>query len=372
MTPGAGGGRRGGPPRSPAVSRRTAALLIAVVLFGLLWRPVLYPAGKAGLLLLDIYSPALLGTNVAALITPEPVVSETRESFRGRGMRVSWWRPAWGTTHPALMIVNGATPAGNDNAATRDFALSLARAGYLVMLPEFPFLKEGRLDPDAPRLVDAAFAFLRERGETRDRPVGAFGASVGGGVMLAAAGSEPAIGRADFLAVLGGYYDLDTYVAAVAAHQQDLPGSGLVPWEPSQEARERIPPAVLLAMTEPADRARVDEVFRAPSYAAAREALASLSPSGRSVLDRLSPASVWGSIAPPVFWIHDPDDAFEPLAEAFAAQGAPREGHFELVVPRLVQHAEVGQAAKGRDLLFVARELWGLLTFTLDVLRIAG
>lgn len=352
--------------------RRYIVLLVAVIAVGLLWRPVLYPAGKAALLLLDIYSPSLLGANVAAIVTPEPRESETRERFADVEMRVSWWRPGWGDRHPGLLIVNGATPVGNDNAATRQFAKGLARAGYLVMLPEFPFLKEGRLDPAAPRVADAAFAFLRARPETQGRPAGAFGASVGAGIMLVAAGSEPALQRADHLSVLGGYFDLDTYVASVATHSQGVPPAGISPWEPSDEAKERIPPAVEDAMSDERDREQVRRAFAATTYTASLEALAALSPRGREVFDRLSPSAVWGSIAPPIFWIHDPEDSYEPLGEAYAAQAAPRAGRMTLVVPQLIQHAEVAGGAGGRGPLFVIGELWSLLTFTLEVLRIAG
>jgi hypothetical protein len=265
------------------------------------------------------------------------------------------------------MMVNGATPTGNDNAATRGFAVSLARAGYLVMLPEFPFLKEGRLDPDGPRVVDAAFAHLRALPETADRPAGAFGASVGAGLMLAGAGAYPALQRADHLSVLGGYFDLDTYVATVAT--RSLPSGDA--WEPSDEAKQRIPPAVEAAMADEADRERIRSVFTAPAYRSALDELAALSPRGRDVVDRLSPSTAWASIAPPVFWIHDPADNYEPLTEAYAAQAAPRPGQFVLVVPRLVQHAEAGKV-QGQDPLFLARELGSLLAFTLEVLRIAG
>ncbi|MBI2773918.1 MAG: hypothetical protein HYX56_05450 [Chloroflexi bacterium] len=354
------------------MSQRLLALLVALALGWVLWRPLLYPAGKAAVLLLDIYSPALLGTNVAELVTPEPLESETREWIGGIDMRVSWWRPAWGDRHPALLLVNGATPLGNDNAATRQFGRSLARAGYLVMLPELPFTKEGRLDPEGPRIVDAAFAFLRDRAETRGEPVGAFGASVGAGVMLVAAGTEPNIASAGYLAVLGGYFDLDTYVASVASQRQGSPAAGLSPWEPSAEAKERIPPAVEAAMTDDSDRARVRAAFAAPTYDAALAELRAISPRGRAILDRLSPSTVWPRITAPIFWIHDPDDTYEPIAEAFAAEDASRPGQLRLVVPRLLQHAAVGTAVQGRDPFFVLRELWGLLTFTLEVLRLAG
>lgn len=352
--------------------RRTAAGLAVLFAVGLLWRPLLYPAGKAALVLLDVYSPSLLGSDVAEIVTPQPRVAETRETLGGIAMRVTWWRPGWGDRHPAIMIVNGATPLGNDNEATRQFGVTLARAGYLVMLPEFPFLREGRLDPDAPRVVDSAFARLRGLAETEGLPAGAFAASVGAGIMLAAAGSQPALAGADHLTVLGGYFDLDTYVASVATRSQALPGATAAPWEPSAEASERIPPAVEAAMTDAGDKATVRAAFAAGSYRDALDVLGTLSTRGRDVLDRLSPSTVWASVAPPVFWIHDPNDTYEPLSEAYAAQAAARAGRFELVVPRLVQHAEVGSATQGQDALTLAGELAKLLGFTLDVLRMAG
>jgi dienelactone hydrolase len=341
------------------------AVVAVLIVAGLLWRPVLYPAGKATVLLLDVYSPTLLGTNVAAAITPEPRVSETRETIAGIEMRVTWWRPGWGDRHPAILIVNGATPVGNDNVATRAFGTTLARAGYLVMLPEFPFLKEGRLDTDAPFVVDAAFARLRSLPETQGRRLGAFGASVGAGLMLVAAGTYSALGEADHLTILGGYFDMDTYVAAVGTRS-----TGDATWEPSAEASERLPPAVVAAMPNETDRTRVRRAVTAPSYAAALGELADLSAEGRFVVDRLSPSAVWSRVRPPVFWIHDPNDSYEPATEAYAAKAADREGEMTLVVPRLVQHAQVGATDEGP--LFVLGELWSLLTFTLGVLRQAG
>ncbi len=237
------------------------------------------------------------------------------------------------------------------------------------MLPEFPFSKEGRLDPDAPRVVDAAFAHLRAMSETAGAPAGAFGASTGAGLLLSAAGTHPALQRAEHLTVLGGYFDLDTYVAAVATHSM---APGTVGWEPSDEAKQRIPPAVEDAMVDEADKAKVRRAFTRTAYQAALDELRSLSPRGREVFDRLSPATAWASVAPPVFWIHDPNDNFEPLSEAYAAQAAPRSGRFVFVVPRVIQHAAVGEATKGQDVLSLARELGALLAFTLEVLRSAG
>lgn len=350
---------------------RLRLILVAlVIVLGLLWTPVLKPAGQAAILILDIYSETLVGRNVARLVTPEPRQSETRERLAGTDMRIDWWRPGWGESHPGVLVVPGASPQGNDIEGLRSFAASMARAGYMVMLPEFPFLKEGRFDPAATAQLEGAFAALRERPETRARATGAFGISVGGGLLLVAAGKEETVGDAAFVSVLGAYYDIDTYLASVVGAQQ-LRGGRLVPWAPSDEARERLPRAAIDAV-DAADREVVRDALAAPTYEEALRRIRNLPATARGTYDALSPETVWSRIGPPIFWIHDPADTFEPLAEAEAAAAAPRAGRMVLVVPRLVQHAvaEAGEA-KQQGPLFVLGELWQLVAFTFEVLRLA-
>ena len=346
-------------------------MLLLIVATVLLWSPLLKPAGQATILIGDIFSEQLIGTNFAAAVTPEPRMVEDDDSFAGTPMRVTYWRPGWGDRHPAIMIVPGAAPRGNDEPILRSFGLTLSRAGYLVMLPEFPFLKEGRFDSAATRQLDAAFAHARALPETRGLGVGAFGVSVGAGMMLVAAGREPALGEAAFLAVLGGYYDIDTYLASLVSRSQRS-AAGIVPWEPSQEAQDRLPPgAIDLAPTSARDAVRA--ALEPASYEIALARIRALPAEARSAYDSVSPETVWSDIRPPIYWVHDPLDTFEPLAEAEAALAAPRTGRMQLVVPRLVSHAApTGEEAKAQGPLYVAGELWRLLTFTFEVLRVAG
>jgi hypothetical protein len=340
-----------------------------ILALALLWRPFFKPAGQAALLVGDIFSEQLVGTNVTRLLTPEPRMQETSDTFADVSMRVTYWRPGWGERHPAIMIVPGATPRGNEEAAMRQFGTTLARAGYMVMLPEFPFLKEGRLDARATRQIDAAFARARGLPDTRGRSVGVFGVSVGAGMMLVAAGREPAISQAAFLAILGSYWDLDTYLASVVSHTQRL-GGELVPWEPSQEAKDRLPPAAVDILPE-ALREEARRALEPAGYDEVLRRIRELPVAARAVYDSVSPESVWTSIKPPIYWIHDPLDTFEPLAEAETAQAAPRSGRMVLVVPRLLQHT-IPADLKGGETLFIARELWRLLSLAFEVLQIAG
>ena len=309
--------------------------------------------------------------NLARLVTPEPRVIEANDRFADVPMRVTYWYPAWGDQHPAIMVVPGAAPRGNDEPLLRGFGVTLARAGYLVMIPEFPFLKQGRFEPSATKQLDAAFARARELPETHDRNVGAFGVSVGGGMLLVAAGRESALGSARFIAILGGYYDIDTYLASVVGREQ-LSEGRLEPWGPSHEALERLPPAAV-DLVPPGDRDAVRRALASTSYEEALDRLRALGPGARAAFDAVSPEIVWPKIAPPIYWIHDPLDTFEPLAEAEAARAASRDGQMVLVVPHLITHAApAGQAAKTGGPLFLVGELWRLLTFTVEVLQRAG
>lgn len=332
---------------------------------------MLRPGAQAAILLADIYSEQLIGVNLAHLVTPQPRLLETDDRFAGVPMRVTFWSPGWGDRHPAIMIVPGAAPLGNDEPLLRSFGLTLARAGYLVMLPEFPFLKEGYFDPTATKQIDAAFAHARHLPQTVDRNVGTFGVSVGGGMLLVAAGREPALREAAFIAILGGYYDLDTYLASIAGREQPSDGR-LVPWGPSAEALQRLPPAAV-DLVPAGDKDAVRRALAATSYQEALDRMRALGPGARAAFDSVSPEIVWRAIGPPIYWIHDPLDTFEPLAEAEAARAAPRDGHMVLVVPQLVHHAApAGEEAKVGGPLFLIGELWRLLTFTIEVLQRAG
>jgi hypothetical protein len=352
--------------------KRRAALVILIVAVGLAWRPLLRPGLQAGVVVADIYSTSLWHWNVAAAVSPPPRAGETTERLAGTDTRVSWWRPGWGERHPGVMVANGATSLGNDDPETRRLAEALARGGYLVMLPEFAFLKAGRFDQGATAQLNAAFAVLRGSPETAGQPVGAFGSSIGGGIMLAAAGQGSALGQAAYLAVLGTYYDLDTYLASVASGTQPQ-GGALEPWPADPEVRDRLPAAALAAFDADADRAALRAALDAGGYDAVLARLRGLPASMRATLDSLSPRAVWTSVRPPVFWLHDANDRFEPIAEAEAAIAAHRDGPTELTVSHLISHAApVGGEQGPNDPGFWLSELATLFGFGLAVLRAGG
>jgi dienelactone hydrolase len=374
--------------------RRRLSLVLLVVGIAILWRPFIRPVGAGAILVADIYSSALWDRNVAAYVTPPPRVEDGTERVGTQDMRVTWWIPGWGTLHPAVMLVNGATDKGNDDPETRRLGEALARAGYMVMLPEFPFLKAGRLEREATTLLDAAFAVALARPETKGRAVGAFGFSVGGGMLLAAASHGGALSQATYVGALGAYFDLDTYLASVLSLTQRRNGT-LEPWDAAEEVRRRLPLAAAEALADAQDRDRITAELRAtggrlsgepPSglrsegaalwralaatdYDIALERLDQLPASLREVFDSLSPQTAWSSLRPPVFWIHDVGDRFEPVSEAETAAATPHAGPTRYQRTALLSHAAaMGEGARGKGLDFWAAELSGLLLFATGVL----
>jgi acetyl esterase/lipase len=383
--------------RRARIASITAALL--VIASAIWWPLFLGPLARGAIVILDVYSTALWGSNAAALITPAPRVSDTTVALAGEDSRVTWWVPGLGDRHPGMLVVNGASTLGNDDPETRRIAEALARAGYLVMLPEFAFLKEARLEPAAPSRVDAAFAALLRRPDVDPDRVGAFGFSVGGGIMLAAAGMPGAsLGRARYLGALGAFFEIRTYLASVVSGTQVRHGRAEV-WTPDPEARSRLPIGAAQAIADPHDRERVVDAIRAsggplgpdpPSdlgdearalwsllaatdYDRAVAGFDALSPALRDTFAALSPSTRWHAVPAAVYWLHDEGDRFEPVSEAERAQAATRPGSTRLQLTRLLSHAAaLGPEARQQGADFWVSELSGLLGFAVDVLKRAG
>ena len=382
------------------MKRRASLLVLALLVVALaVWWPVASAIGRAGIVVLDVYSTALYGSNYASAVTPEPRESEEHLTLEGEDVRVTWWVPGAGTRHAAMLVVNGATALGNDDPETRRISEALARAGYLVMLPQFAFLTEARLERDAPRKVDAAFAAMLRRPDGDADRAGAFGFSVGGGVLFAAAGMpDSALAHARYLGALGAFFDIRTYLASVVSGEQARDGS-LRPWTPDAEARLKLPLGAVEALSAAADRDRLRAALRASggpldavppdgltgegralwlalaatSYSDAIARLDELPPSVGEVFAALSPATRWSAIRAPVYWLHDEGDRFEPVGEAERAAATPRAAPTRLHLTRLLSHAAaLGQGARQQGPDFWARELGGLFGFALEVLRRAG
>ena len=105
----------------------------------------------------------------------------------------------------ALVLVPGAAREGRDDPRLVAFATTLARAGFLVLVPELANLRELKLRPaDARAIADAARA-AADAAPGVPLGLGAFSYAVGPAVL---AGLEPDLApKLGFILGIGGYHD---------------------------------------------------------------------------------------------------------------------------------------------------------------------
>jgi dienelactone hydrolase len=136
-----------------------------------------------------------------ALLTAEPQLEETTLA----GLPTTVARPNGAGPRPTLVIVNGATELGRREPALRRLARGLARAGYLVFVPDLPGLARGEL---TDRTVDATVNAARAAGDR----VGLIGVSVGTSLALLAAQDPSLAGRVSVVSGTAPYADLSNLI----------------------------------------------------------------------------------------------------------------------------------------------------------------
>ncbi len=147
--------------------------------------------------------------------TPAPVVSTIHYQFGDTPRVADIYRSPEGSRR-ALVLVPGVTPQGKNDTRLVDFAKSLARVRFLVMVPELPSLKALKVrGADAQEIV-AAFGWLRDRNP--DTPAGGIGLiaiSYAAGPALIATADSLIAEDVRFLITIGGYYDISQLVTFV-------------------------------------------------------------------------------------------------------------------------------------------------------------
>lgn len=261
------------------------------------------------------------------------------------------YRPP-GLARGGLLLVHGLSRYGKSHPAFQRVAQSLARAGFVVLAPDFDELKAFHLaEGDVAHVVRA----VTRLGELAPPPIGIIGVSFGAGPALLAAADPSIRDRVDLVGSLGGYYDLvnvATFITTgwfenngrwIQVRQQEYNRwkllAALTPYvtDPAEQRRlqrivdlrlanpgiavrsevERLGPdgQRLFALVENRDRDRVGSL------------LAGLGPGARMAFERLSPAASIGRVRARVLIAHGRDDDSIPFTESLRlARAAPNAG----------------------------------------------
>ena len=341
-------------------------------------------AVEANRVLADIAAGA--GPSRLKQTTPAPERRTIAYVVETRRYDADLYRPGGGVAPAAaLVLVPGLTPEGKDDPRLTAFAATLARARFLVLVPDIESLRAQRVDPENVREIADAFAHLTDpqAGLAAGRAgLTAISYAVGP-AMLAAL--EPDVRESvDLFVGIGGYHDLEAVVTFfTTGYYRTRPDA---PWRhrrPNEYGKWVFVESNLAGLSDARDRELLRAMAarrRGDAGAGLGDLAAGLGPEGQSVYDLLvnaDPTRVGALIAglpeamradlmaldlarhdlsglsARVILMHGRDDPIIPASQSVALAAALPPGQARLFVVGSLAHAELGPGG-----LFDTYTLW--------------
>ncbi len=289
------------------------------------------------------------------------------EELTVAGQEATVVRPGAGKRWPGVVFVNGATEEGHLHPEVQRLARGLARAHFLVVVPELPGLRRGEITLRTLSALVAVARATADRPDVEDRRVGFVGVSVGSSLALAAAEDDALAGRVSAIAGIAPYADLRE-VARLATTGYIRIGARLAGYDPDDFVLLAIARSLAASLPSTRDRERFGTSlaripnerddplagFTLPAGASrGGRALFELLTNGdpiafdrlwrrlpqqvRDAAARLSPISRAGRLTMPVELATSPRDDYFPVAESRSlARAAP---HVRVTVTESLSHA---------------------------------
>lgn len=231
-----------------------------------------------------------------------------------RGVPVEILRPRGDGPWPAWLFVNGAHPERRREPVVTRLADGLARAGFLVLVPDLPGLGEGEITVRTLEATANVTAAAADLADVRDGRVALIGASTGAGLALVTAGTKELADRISVVAAVAPYANLDKLVCmATTSHYRE--DTGFERYAVTDLHREVVTRSLLGAAGEDG-RAAVDALLANTDPNRFAELYAALPLDVRTLVEQLSPFRVASSVRAPVEVIVPPTDDYFPLGEA--------------------------------------------------------
>jgi len=313
--------------------------IIVVLLVGLNWSWIDAQA-RTVVVLSSVLEPPGLTPAVEAM-TGEPRFVETYVA----GNPAFVVKPAGEGPWPALFFVNGVVTEGRKLPEVRRAAEGLARAGYLVFVPDLPGLRWGEIRPETVHETVEVALEVSGLPDARDGDVGLVGVSTGATLALLAAEKEDVARHISVVAGMAPYADVKTVlgIATTGYYQKDekpvrYKADPFLASAITQSLVSTLPPSedrdTLLEELEEVDRLRPRFLTDLRGMGAEARSVATLLankdprrfeelyaglPNGvRANLEELSPLAGDERVTVPVELISGPHDKYFPLSGTYA------------------------------------------------------
>jgi dienelactone hydrolase len=278
---------------------KKALFLSLLILIGFLYSAQIRRGCLSLLILIDSVRPpekAVMGKLIDG-----PMRTKVTVPSRGRAIHADLYRPAKKGKQFPLLLVHGVNPTGKDDGQLVLLANNLARAGFLVLVPDIEGMKTLHIRISDAEDVLQSFLYLRTTEHAGPRG-GMLGISYGAGPVLLAAADSRVRDKVAMVATFGGYYDLRNVLLFMLTGAYEYGGNrGYI--RPDTSLRWMFAYRNLDLLRSGADREKLKKIIeRRNQYeVAAADMLAkSLAPEGRALYD---------------FLVNTDQDRFAPLYE---------------------------------------------------------
>jgi alpha-beta hydrolase superfamily lysophospholipase len=291
-------------------------------------------AQTRAIVVLTALADAPVVTPLVGALTREPV----QEEIDLAGAPTTMVRPPGDEARPAIVFITGADKRGRKHPQVVDLARSLARAGFVVYLPDLPGLKELRLAATADQAAATMLVAAAERPESAGGKVTLASISAGASLALVAAGQPEAAPRVRAVAGIAPFADLENMLLLAITGKYIAADGELAPYETGDLMRTTVERSLReLVGDEPLAQRFVDELLERRDPEQVQALYDALDPSVRDAVQRLSPVSVASQITAPVRLASPPRDPYFPTSESERIVSEVADG--ELVVTTALDHA---------------------------------
>ena len=340
-------------------------LLFVAVLTVVFWFHIIAQARATIVLSSVLETPVVMP--VVEAVTREPAVEDGYVA----GNPALVVRPGGDGPWPAIFFVNGTVQEGRELPEVRRLAEGLARAGYLVVVPDLPGLRSDELTPETVSETVRVARVVAGSPEASGGRVGLVGVSTGATLALLAAGDPEARESVSVVSGVAPYSEIRNVlnVATTGYYRHD---GEFVPYETDPFLSYVVARSLVATLPEGEDREKLtselEEVYRydpdpltdlrdrstndlSPEAESVVELLANRDPEYfeglydalpegmREDLDELSPLARTGRIEAPVELVSGPQDKFFPVSESYAVYRIAPD--LSVTVSEALDHAEL-------------------------------
>src|SRR5919202_6791573 len=322
--------------------------------------------GRAVVVVSSVLETPILTPAVEAA-TEEPLVEDT--VFAGRPALVA--KPEGEGPWPALLFVNGVVREGRNYPPVQNLARGLARAGYLVVVPDLPGLTTDEITGETVSSTVEVAQAVADHPNALDGRVGLIGVSTGATLALLTAERAEVSERVSVVAGIAPYTDIRTVLnIATTGHYWD--GEEYVPYKADSFLSYVVARSMLAALPSGEERdalrAELEETDRLdpdPLAGLRTRPTGDLSPEARSVIEllanedperfdelyealpseirermeRLSPLAGDERITAPVELASGSRDKYFPISESFAIGSIAAD--YRVTVTDAIDHSEL-------------------------------